>query len=112
MAKNRNHRNNAEQSSTYHVGNPPDIMNIDVLATITDDEVLDRMRTLEDLYRSPYNREFSKEFEVEMAYVKREMTIRHLRRQAHENFLIENQVESLESYDILADEESNSSELN
>jgi len=69
----------------------PDVTSMDVLAILSDEEVYSRVSCLEsdrqkvvDFRLDPFR------WEVEIAYLRREMSIRKTRREAHEAWLKEN----------------------
>jgi hypothetical protein len=66
----------------------PDIVNMDLLATISDDELNNRHQRLENEREALLNGKVSvRAWEEEIAYVRREQGIRRARREAHDAYL-------------------------
>ena len=69
----------------------PDVTNMDVLAILSDEEVYSRVSHLEsDRQKVIDHRLDPFRWEVEIAYLRREMSIRKTRREVHEIWLKEN----------------------
>lgn len=65
----------------------PDVVNMDDLAVMTDDVLLDRLRSLEASKERMESRADAKPWEVEVAYVRRELNQRRQRHQLHDDYL-------------------------
>lgn len=67
---------------------PPDIVSVDVTAVISDDELVNRVRYLEDDRQRAVDANVDpKPWEEEISYLRREMQIRRGRREAHDNYV-------------------------
>lgn len=65
----------------------PELMNIDVMGVITDEELITRLRSLEDDRAKVLDAHLDPRlWEEEVAYLRREMQIRRSRRDAHERY--------------------------
>lgn len=91
----------------------PYVVNMDVLACISDDELRDRNHQLNEEMNSASRAGYdSYLWEVELAYVQREIDIRHTRRALHERYMRSNP-EAVYYADSFPEEEENlSSEVN
>jgi hypothetical protein len=66
----------------------PDVINMDELATQTDDALIERLRTLESHRDKAYDVRFdTRSWEVEASYIRRELQLRRHRHQLHEQYL-------------------------
>ncbi len=66
----------------------PEVANIDVLAIAQDEELVSRLRSLEDDRTKVLDAHLDpKLWEEEVAYLRREMQIRRSRREAHERYV-------------------------
>lgn len=66
----------------------PEIVDMDTIATLSDDELVNRFQVLDnerEMMRE--NRVPTKEWEIEIAYVRREQQLRRTRREAHDLYL-------------------------
>lgn len=94
MAKNRTKKSAAENVDVT----PPVVVSMDVLADATDFELRSRGHNLEAEMRTAIHAGYdSYLWEVELAYVQREMGIRNTRMRAHEQYLLNNP-EELEAF--------------
>lgn len=81
-------RGQPAQSQRRYPSNIPEVVSIDVLATMTDDDIISRMRVMEDDRQKVNDAGMDPIFwEIEAAYVRREMMIRRARREAHERYM-------------------------
>lgn len=66
----------------------PDVANMDALAVMQDDELLQRLRGLEDGRLQAFDSHIdTRPWEEELAYVRREQQLRRRRREAHEEYV-------------------------
>lgn len=86
--KKHDHRVEAEQYPKKKNLVPlPDVLNMDVIATMLDDELMERLRNLEiERDRVLEGRRDPQPWEVEAAYVRRELQLRRQRHAIHEQY--------------------------
>lgn len=66
----------------------PDVIGMDEIANMADEDLLDRLRTLEeDVGRVAYVRMDTYLWDVELAYIRREQMLRRYRRELHEQYV-------------------------
>jgi hypothetical protein len=89
---------------SYQTHTGPEIVDMDVIATMTDDELVNRFQRM-DVEREAMRetRIPTREWEIEIAYVRREQQLRRTRREAHDSYLNAMHASSPE-LDVLADE--------
>lgn len=92
MQKNRKQRNETTETATqrtYSAVNTPEVVSIDVLATMSDEDMIDHLRALEQgLDRAETNgRSDPRVWQEEIAYVRREQQVRRVRRETHAEFV-------------------------
>jgi len=96
LSKKKKQGFNQQQGDYYHaqatVPVPvPEVVNMDVTAVISDEELFARMNQLETDRSKVIDHNFDPYlWEVELAYLRREAQIRRQRREAHEVYLSEN----------------------
>jgi len=67
---------------------PPQPLNMDILAGMSDEELFNNLRSLGEALDKVYEHRLDpKPWEVEVAYIKRERDIRRDRREAHDKYL-------------------------
>lgn len=77
----------ARSSRRYPVAFP-DVFTIDVLGTLNDEELINRLRSLEDDRNKVLDAHLdAKSWEEEVAYIRRELQIRRSRREAHQDYV-------------------------
>ena len=79
---------NVVKPSRRNPVNRPEITSIDVLATVSDEEMINRLRSYEESrQRVIDNHQDPRPWEEEISYIKRELQIRRSRRDAHEQYV-------------------------
>lgn len=82
----------SQQSSKRRAIARPEIVNIDVLALLSDEELIARLHVLEDDRTKVLEHEGvfgtdPRPWEEEIAYVRRELQVRRIRREKHDRYL-------------------------
>lgn len=81
----------------------PDVIDMDTLSSMSDDELSNRFQRLEGERESlREQRVYTREWEVEIAYVRREQQLRRTRRELHDAYLASIREEA--QVDVLSDE--------
>lgn len=78
----------------------PDVINVDVLAMMSEVDLIARLRSLEEARLKAYNAQLElRPWEEEIAYVKREQQIRRIRHDKYEEYLreVEEELERAEA---------------
>lgn len=86
---------NRSEASNYNATRPnrfalqaPDIVDIDALGTMLDEDLIVRLRSLEDEKGKVYEaHQDTRPWEEEIAYVRREQQVRRIRRDNHQDYL-------------------------
>lgn len=82
----------------------PEVVDMDALASMSDDELLNRLQRLDNEREGMReSRVQTREWEIEIAYVRREQQLRRARREAHDLFLQANRGPT-EEVEALSDE--------
>ena len=78
--------------------NLPEVINIDVLGVMLDEDLITRLRSLEDDKNQAYeNHQDLKPWEEEIAYIRREQQVRRTRRDKHSEFVTKAESEFVRS---------------
>lgn len=82
-------RKRSEPSTHNGWGRSPDVVSIDVLGAMLDDDLVLRLRALENGHNEAFSDAYAslRPWEEEIAYVRREQHIRRSRRDAHSDYI-------------------------
>lgn len=100
VQKNRKHSTSAMPARPSRRGSIaiPDIVTIDVMGATPDEELINRLRSLEeDRQKVLDTHQDPRPWEEEVAYIRRELQIRRERRAAHERYVRQLEKEYVES---------------
>lgn len=90
VQKNRQHTDTS--TTRKQVVMSPEVVSIDVLCTLLDEDLVDRLRALDDDRNRAYDVGAStRPWEEEIAYVRREQQMRKVRRDNHADYVLKEQ---------------------